>query len=117
MRSLSVFCGPEQISEACNGAEAIERVKQSMESGFPFDCILMDASMPEMNGLEATEILRRIGFKGFIFGTTGDTSEELSNQFIANGANEVLPKPITEDKYHQLILRCLPGQSRRLSQS
>jgi DNA-binding NarL/FixJ family response regulator len=40
------------IGEAENGAEAIESVKRD-----PPDIVLMDISMPQMNGLEATRFL------------------------------------------------------------
>jgi len=42
------------IGEAANGAEAVRKAKELSP-----DVVLMDIDMPEMNGLTATEILRR----------------------------------------------------------
>ena len=42
-----------RVYHACNGKEAVE-----MASQMPFDVILMDISMPEMNGIEATARIR-----------------------------------------------------------
>jgi DNA-binding NarL/FixJ family response regulator len=42
------------VGEAINGGEAIEKVEQL----FP-DVVLMDISMPKMNGLEATRIIKQ----------------------------------------------------------
>ena len=42
-----------EIEEACNGREALDKVKTH-----PFDLILMDVRMPEMNGLEALKEIK-----------------------------------------------------------
>jgi NarL family two-component system response regulator LiaR len=42
------------VGEATNGGEAVERVEQL----FP-DVVLMDISMPKMNGIEATRIIKQ----------------------------------------------------------
>ena len=42
------------VGEAINGGEAVEKVEQL----FP-DVVLMDISMPKMNGLEATRIIKQ----------------------------------------------------------
>jgi two-component system chemotaxis response regulator CheY len=41
-----------------NGKEAVDMFLQAHESGTPFDLILMDIMMPEMDGLQAVQIIR-----------------------------------------------------------
>jgi CheY-like chemotaxis protein len=41
-----------------NGAEAVDRFTQAVKSERPFDIILMDVSMPVMDGLEAAQLIR-----------------------------------------------------------
>jgi hypothetical protein len=43
--------------EACNGLDAVEKVRQHKEEGCPFDVILMDSSMPVMCGGEASLLI------------------------------------------------------------
>ena len=45
--------------------------------GSPFDAILMDFIMPNMDGPTATRQLRTMGYTGVIFGVTGNGKKSL----------------------------------------
>ncbi len=47
-----------EVTQAWNGREVLERFRES--EPFTFDAILMDMQMPEMNGCEAAEHIRRL---------------------------------------------------------
>ncbi|MBN2714618.1 MAG: response regulator [Deltaproteobacteria bacterium] len=53
--------------QAVDGKEAVEAVKAALEQGTPYDVILLDIMMPNMNGHEALREIRQIeesnGFK------------------------------------------------------
>ena len=87
---------------ACNGKEAVAAIKNDMkmtienpDDHVPIDLCLMDFEMPLLNGPEATELIRKIGFTGMIIGVTGNVLEEDVEFFKKHGANDVLPKPIS----------------------
>jgi signal transduction histidine kinase len=64
-------------TEAGDGLEAIEAVKKRIGHatgcrGKPFDAILMDFVMPNMDGPTATKEIRALGYTAPIFGVTGN---------------------------------------------
>ena len=64
-------------SEGSDGLEAIAMVKEKIDyanggHGKPFDAILMDFIMPNMDGPTATKEIRALGYTAPIFGVTGN---------------------------------------------
>ena len=91
------------LDEAEDGLIAIERVRQSNLNNQPYDIILMDYVMPNMNGPEATRKIRELGFTGLILGVTGNVLDVDVNIFKSHGADEVLPKPVDENTIEQIL--------------
>ncbi|WP_366183805.1 response regulator [Flavobacterium ovatum] len=71
-----------------SGKEAIELVENSS-----FDAILMDINMPEMNGFEATKIIRAMGVLTPIIALTAYSKEEITEQALSVGINDIIVKP------------------------
>lgn len=72
-----------------NGREALQQA-----STHPYDLILMDCSMPEMDGYSATEALRRKGCRMPILALTATTTAEAHRMCLDAGMDAVLHKPI-----------------------
>jgi signal transduction histidine kinase/AmiR/NasT family two-component response regulator len=91
-----------------NGALALERLRRE-----PFDLVLMDMQMPELDGLAATEAFRRFErgaghARTPVIMLTANAMDEHVRASLAAGADRHLSKPIrAEDLLHamaQLIL-------------
>jgi CheY-like chemotaxis protein len=87
---------------ACDGKEAVQKVKDSFRNGRDsYDCILLDYEMPNMNGPEACQKIRKLGSSAHIVGVTGNVMSEDVECFRAAGANWVLPKPFRIEALEQ----------------
>lgn len=80
---------------AYDGIEALNLVK----SGEHFDLVLMDMRMPNMDGLTATEEIRKYELAKklnplFIIALTANAYDEDKDRCMAAGMNDFLPKPI-----------------------
>ena len=82
------------VSEAEDDVLAVDAVKDAQGQGVPFDLVLMDYQMPNMNGPEAARIMRASGYAGFIIGVTGNALPADIALFLEQGANHVLIKPL-----------------------
>lgn len=81
------------ITECVNGLEAIEYLKDN-----DVDLVLMDVSMPVMDGLEATSYIRNVLQKNSlpIVALTANNIKGEENKCIEAGMNSYVSKPYTE---------------------
>ncbi|WP_053005776.1 ATP-binding protein [Kiloniella spongiae] len=95
---LEKFGHKVRIAE--NGKLAIDEIKNSIP-----DMIFMDIHMPEMNGLEATKLIRQLDFGSDtpIVGLTAEAFTERHSQFIEMGMDAVLSKPFSEQELRSAI--------------
>jgi signal transduction histidine kinase/DNA-binding response OmpR family regulator len=95
---------------AANGQEAVDAVRQR-----PYDVVLMDLHMPQLDGLGA---LRQIhaghapGRRPRVIALTANALEEDSHECLAAGMDDYLCKPLDRDKL-QAALERSPRTSRR----
>lgn len=88
------------IDLVSNGVEAIDRATHNI-----YDLILMDIQMPELDGREATRILRDSGYKKPIIALTAHAMVEERKMNIQAGCNDYLTKPIDVNKLVHTIRR------------
>ena len=68
-----------------------------------YDLVLMDNLMPYMTGAEACKAMRAMGFTGIIIGLTGNAFEKDITDYIAQGANAVLKKPLVLEELFKTL--------------
>ncbi|WP_423142996.1 PAS domain S-box protein [Parablastomonas sp. CN1-191] len=93
---------------ATNGREAIDAVEAAAKAGAPFDLVLMDVQMPEIDGLAATRHLRNHGFDPAtlpIVALTANAFAEDIAQCRAAGMQAHLAKPIVKADLYAAIAR------------
>jgi CheY-like chemotaxis protein/anti-sigma regulatory factor (Ser/Thr protein kinase) len=83
-----------EVDLAENGRVALEMVLAGVDSGAPYDLVLMDIQMPEMDGHEATRELRRAGYSNPILALTAHAMESDRQRCLDVGCDDVCTKPI-----------------------
>ena len=78
------------VTSVLSGFEAIELVT----AGNVYDIIFMDHMMPQMDGIETTQKLRELGYKGCIVALTANAIVGNSDMFLNNGFDGFVSKPI-----------------------
>lgn len=87
------------VETATSGIEALECIRIGHETGQPFDLVLMDWRMPNMNGIETASIIKadtRLTKTPAILLITTFFGEDLAQQAQQVGLDGFLLKPITE---------------------
>ena len=94
-----------QVDEAENGRVAAEKGRLAMEAGEPYDLILMDMQMPEMDGYEATRLLRSLGYEAPIVALTAHSMAGERDKCQNAGCDDYATKPIDKAKLAALLER------------
>ena len=92
-----------QVTRACNGAEAIQALQTT-----PFDVVLMDMRMPEMDGLQATRNWRAQEKDTQhipIIALTANATTEDREECISAGMDHFLSKPVSQDQLFELLFK------------
>ncbi|MEM9888091.1 MAG: response regulator [Bacteroidota bacterium] len=100
-----------EIVEAKNGKQALEYLKQDH-----FDLILMDIQMPIMDGMRATEIIRKeMHIRVPIIALSANAFKSEIDACRRLGMNDYIVKPFDENQFIKTILKYHPTKSRQAS--
>jgi len=97
-----------RIDLCLSGAAAIEAVKENN-----YDLVFMDHMMPEMDGIEATKLIREMAKENPhyaelpIIALTANAVSGTKEMFLSNGFNDFLSKPIDTVKLNAILAKWL----------
>jgi PAS domain S-box-containing protein len=99
----------DELVIVSNGMQVVEVAMDAEKSVKPFDLILMDIQMPELNGAEATRALRSAGYSKPIIALTAGAMESEKEACMNAGCTYFLSKPIDMHELRRLLAAfCLP---------
>lgn len=102
------------VERAADGKECVELIKKH-EAGY-YDVVLMDVQMPELNGYEATKLIRSLADEGkrsiLIIAMTANAFAEDKEKALEAGMDDFLPKPVNVQKMLGLLAKRLGEQER-----
>jgi CheY-like chemotaxis protein len=91
-----------EVTIVDNGRQALTEGKRGT-----YDVILMDMQMPQMNGYDATRVLREQGCTLPIIAITAHAMKGDEDECLAAGCDGYLAKPIQADRLAQLLCKYL----------
>jgi signal transduction histidine kinase/ActR/RegA family two-component response regulator len=91
-----------QVDLAEDGLKAVQMMtaalNQRRDSGRPYDLVLMDVHMPELDGYAATARMREHGYRGPILALTAFSGQGEREKCIAAGCDDFLCKPVARQR-------------------
>ena len=99
------------VDEAKSGRQAIELVNKNV-----YDLILMDHMMPEMDGIETTDHIRKEcgenGTTPIIIALSANAYNNAREMFMSNGFQDFIAKPLDKEELHQMLCKWIPQEMR-----
>lgn len=89
---------PVSISQACHGEEAMGMIRQGLA-----EVLLLDLTMPVMDGFEVLAALRSEGLNPKVIVVSGDVQEEAIRRVTELGALAFIKKPADPEKLRQTL--------------
>jgi PAS domain S-box-containing protein len=99
-----------EVVTAFNGKDALDRAREAVEEGRPFDAVIMDMQMPVLDGYEAVRRLRAGGFTAPIIAVTAYAMGEDRDECLALGCDDFVSKPIEWDRLLAKLTRLLEAK-------
>lgn len=93
------------VTIAKDGQEAYELVKANMDRDQQFDVIFMDVQMPNLDGLQSTRLIRKMGYAAPIVALTAFSEESNVKECMESGMDEFLSKPIRRPALKKVLTK------------
>ncbi|MBX3300619.1 MAG: response regulator transcription factor [Nitrospira sp.] len=95
----------EVVGEAADGKESLDYVERLRPS-----VVVMDLSMPQMNGVDATTVIKARHPETIVLGLSVNASHDNRAAITKAGASALLTKEAAVDQLYDLIQQTLAGR-------
>ncbi|PVZ08823.1 MULTISPECIES: response regulator [unclassified Pseudomonas] len=89
------------VTQASNGRQGLEAIRQGLGQ-----VVLLDLTMPEMDGYQVLAALREEGLAARVIVVSGDVQEEAVRRVMALGALAFVKKPAEPEELRRVLIQC-----------
>ncbi|HOJ80667.1 MAG TPA: response regulator [Clostridiales bacterium] len=102
IRDILTKNGYEVVGEAENGGRAIEKYKELLP-----DLVIMDITMPEVNGIEAVREIRKLNPDSQVIMCSAMGQQAMVIESIQAGARDFIVKPFRAERVIEAVKKVL----------
>lgn len=99
------------VDIAENGRVAVESALAALSEDAPYDLVLMDMQMPELDGYGATFQLRSCGYRGLVVAFTAHAMDRDEAVCLSLGCDDYLSKPIDRTRLRAVVEKSLAARA------
>lgn len=92
------------VETAHGGSQALAR----LTAASPFDVVIIDYRMPEMDGMEFLRLMRRGGYTPEVILVSAYVTDKVRESAARMGVRRILEKPVDIDKLRSAIREAIP---------
>ncbi|KAH6644458.1 hypothetical protein C7974DRAFT_300513 [Boeremia exigua] len=108
IRRMLELEGLQNITVAIDGQDAVDKVNESVQRHDPYNLVFMDIQMPNLDGLQATILIRQSGFNAPIVALTAYTDQANMKECLDSGMDAFLSKPIRRPALRNVLRQYFP---------
>ena len=102
LKDILVKKGYEVLGEAENGLKAVEKYKELNP-----DLVIMDITMPEMDGIEAVKEIKKINPSAAVIMCSAMGQQSMVIEAIQSGAKDFIVKPFQADRIIEAVRKVI----------
>ncbi|MDO4719295.1 MAG: response regulator [Peptostreptococcaceae bacterium] len=102
LKDILVKNGYEVLGEAENGVKAVEKYKELNP-----DLVIMDITMPEMDGIEAVKEIKKVNPAASIIMCSAMGQQSMVIEAIQSGAKDFIVKPFQADRIIEAVRKVI----------
>jgi len=102
LKKILVENGYDVVGEAENGVKAVEKYKELKPS-----LVIMDITMPEMNGIEATRAIKQVDSNALVVMCSAMGQQAMVIESIQAGARDFIVKPFQGERVIEAVQKVI----------